>query len=306
LIFVDCRKKPKHSKYTQNDQTLNILNMKMIKMKMKKMSSTTSASLMLLCLLLLSLLGKNVVQARSRIIGGRDVTNRNEFPFYAITNSNTTTCGATLLWGNVLITAAHCGEKAWSAGVWIGGNTALFNKTNSKYYSTQRVIIHPNYDPDLVINDIALIILDNYTTDIPFAQLNYDIAVPKISSLVTAIGYGRTSERGSLSPTLQKVDLQVESYKVCVRTYDTAKDNLQLCNRGLKEGGKDACGGDSGGPLFIKGTTIISALVSYGYGCARKRVPAVNTRISAYTGWIQTTICTYSNNTLTTPSYCSI
>jgi secreted trypsin-like serine protease len=280
--------------------------MTMTTMKMKGMCRTTSASLKLWYLLLLVSVGMNSVQASSRIVGGMNVTNQNEFPFYAIPNSNTTLCGATLIWGNVLITAAHCGESTWNAGVWIGGTNALFNKTNSQYYSTQRVIIHPNYDPKLVLNDIALIILNTTVKDIPYAQLNYDSAVPKISTLVTAIGYGRIAETGAFAPTLQKVDLQVESYKVCVRTYVTAKDNLQICNRGLPEGGKDSCSGDSGGPLFIKGTTILSALVSYGYGCARQRIPAVNTRISAYTGWIQSTICTFKNNTLTAPSYCKV
>jgi secreted trypsin-like serine protease len=96
-------------------------------------------------------------------------------------------------------------------------------------------------------------------------------------------------------------------HRLCFcQTYFTAKDNLQICNRGLPEGGKDSCSGDSGGPLFIKNTTIISALVSYGYGCARKRVPAVNTRISAYKSWIQTTICTYNNSSLTAPNYCKV
>jgi secreted trypsin-like serine protease len=172
---------------------------------MKGMCRTTSASLLLWYLLLLAPVGMNSVQAGSRIVGGMNVTNRNEFPFHAIPNSNTTLCGATLVWGNVLKTAAHCGESIWNAGVWIGGTNALFNKTGSQYYSTQLVIIHPNYDPNFVRNDIALIMLNNTVNKVP-----------------------------------------------CVRTYCTAKDNLQICNRGLPEGGKDSCSDDSGGPLFIK------------------------------------------------------
>jgi trypsin len=243
-----------------------------------------------------------VVDAQSRIVGGDDVSNETEFPFYAIPNSGVV-CGASLIWGNVLVTAAHCGEKAWTDGVLIGRTTALYNISSSKHYTTQRVVAHPNYHAASVRNDIALIILNDFITDIPYDQVNFDPILPKVSSIMTAIGYGQIKENGSLSSTLQKVDIQIESFRTCVRSFPEIRNKLHLCNRGLPNGGKDTCAGDSGGPLLMKDTSIITGIVSYGNGCGRRRTPGVNVRISSYKTWIQNTICS-SNSGQNLPSYC--
>lgn len=68
--------------------------------------------------------------------------------------------------------------------------------------------------------------------------------------------------------------------------------NLTTANicAGVMAGGKDACRGDSGGPLFIKGKTyaddVLVGLTSFGEGCARKNTPAGYTNILQYAPWI--------------------
>ncbi|XP_026478153.1 trypsin I-P1-like [Ctenocephalides felis] len=49
-------------------------------------------------------------------------------------------------------------------------------------------------------------------------------------------------------------------------------------------GTKDACIGDSGGPLFWDSSHsntnyVLQGIVSYGIGCARKNVPAIFTEL---------------------------
>lgn len=60
---------------------------------------------------------------------------------------------------------------------------------------------------------------------------------------------------------------------------------------GYLPGGKDACTGDSGGPLFIRGQTyaqdVLVGLTSFGEGCAQKNVPAGYTNILQYAPWIK-------------------
>merc|ERR1712238_502818 len=59
--------------------------------------------------------------------------------------------------------------------------------------------------------------------------------------------------------------------------------------------GRDACVGDSGGPLIRKGETpsedTLVGLVSWGVGCARDGIPGVYARVSYYYDWIVDTIC---------------
>lgn len=57
------------------------------------------------------------------------------------------------------------------------------------------------------------------------------------------------------------------------------------------EGGKDACYGDSGGPLTTFEQNgiqpILVGLVSFGRGCGRPSSPGVYARITAARDWIR-------------------
>lgn len=63
--------------------------------------------------------------------------------------------------------------------------------------------------------------------------------------------------------------------------------------------GRDSCGGDSGGPLLLKGSSIdddqLVGIVSWGISCANDDYPGVYSRISYYYDWIQSTICNERN-----------
>jgi len=47
---------------------------------------------------------------------------------------------------------------------------------------------------------------------------------------------------------------------------------------GLTEGGKDACEGDSGGPI-VDNSKVLIGIVSWGVGCAEPATPGVYSRV---------------------------
>jgi secreted trypsin-like serine protease len=102
-------------------------------------------------------------------------------------------------------------------------------------------------------------------------------------------GWGSLEENGSISYTLQQIELTILSNKnqFCVK--QISYKITQFC-AGYIQGGKDACQGDSGGPLMIYNrstrTWHIAGIISYGYGCARTDYPGVYTRVSMFVDWI--------------------
>lgn len=69
-------------------------------------------------------------------------------------------------------------------------------------------------------------------------------------------------------------------------------DNTIIC-AGHLAGGKDACDGDSGGPLMIpvhsdgKFPFFQIGIVSYGFGCGLKNIPGAYTNVQYFISWIQ-------------------
>ena len=153
------------------------------------------------------------------------------------------------------------------------------------------------------------------------------------SSLITIIGFGTVSEDETNGPkfstSLREVTVNEFDYEACNATYakppsetndgGNVDPSTQLCS-GTVEGGKDACGSDSGCPMMVPirttvesstddddGATVAAAtttitqmvvvgIVDDGIGCGRPSVPSINARVSGYAGWIQSSICELSDS----------
>jgi secreted trypsin-like serine protease len=249
----------------------------------------------------------NVVIGRRRIVGGTTVTNNTLYPYFA-TPAGSWTCGSALIWGNILVTAGHCASSnAFTNGIRLGGT--IRDKAPSVFYKVNRTIIHPLFNSTTGANDIALIILPEFIPTGPivrYATLNNNSIVPVTNTTVSAMGYGRLNETGTISTTLQHVNLQIESNTKCGAYWTGIKkfnSTQMVCH--LTNGKVDTCLGDSGGPLVLQNTDIIVGITSFGRGCARLNVPSVNVRVSTYVSWIQSTICSLNNTTgFPLPSYC--
>jgi hypothetical protein len=119
---------------------------------------------------------------------------------------------------------------------------------------------------------------------------------------MTVIGFGLTSEFGSLSTFLQEVHVNAVSHDVCAQQYEytlVIDEDTMLC-AGSSAGGKDSCQGDSGGPIMdSRGNQV--GITSFGEGCGRAEFPGVYSRVSGAIDWINDQICDLSDNP---PTWC--
>uniref|UniRef100_A0A8C3CS97 Ovochymase 1 n=1 Tax=Cairina moschata TaxID=8855 RepID=A0A8C3CS97_CAIMO len=94
--------------------------------------------------------------------------------------------------------------------------------------------------------------------------------------LCVTSGWGNVSEgAGALAPVLQEVELPLIESLTCsalLRAMDLPPVQGSMLCAGFPDGGRDACKGDSGGPLACLrtgGTWMLAGVVSWGVGCAR-------------------------------------
>lgn len=100
-----------------------------------------------------------------------------------------------------------------------------------------------------------------------------------------------------MSEQLRHVQIYTVNREVCRQRYlDSGKidsnvsDNM-ICAGLLDVGGKDACGGDSGGPMYYgENPRMLVGIISWGEDCGDAVLPGVSVAISSYTDWIIETV----------------
>lgn len=234
-------------------------------------------------------------QKRPRIIGGQEAE-QNRFPYYSIMNGDSL-CGAVLISPRFVLSAGHCqdadrdfviGPKTFDSGVAVG-------------YVDRAV--HPLYNENTYNNDIALFKLEKDATLItstgtvvpaPYLRLSPE-EIFSDGFQMTVIGFGDVdpTEDTEFSFDLRHADVGYVSNNECRRDHRGEITEEMMC---AEAPGKDACYGDSGGPLLLTPTEDpnddrLVGIVSWGRGCADENYPGVYTRISYFYDWIIGTMC---------------
>merc|ERR1711972_306843 len=151
--------------------------------------------------------------------------------------------------------AAHCVDGASYYDIMAGAhNVRESSEPNRVEITSFNGWYHPQWDPNTLSNDIALIELPSPITFNDYIKPSClpsvgDTADP--NELVTATGWGKPSDNaGGISPVLRMVeDLPIITNSECNAIYGIVGDGVVCIDT---TGGKGTCNGDSGGPLNMK------------------------------------------------------
>lgn len=199
-------------------------------------------------------------------------------------------CGGALVAPNRVVTAAHCmterlavtaHERAADAVRVVVGRRDRATDSG-QVVQVSRVWRHPDFRDVTTGDDVAVLTLAESVTTRPVALVDAgDTASYAPGVEATVLGWGRTAEGSGPSTTLRQVHVPVQDDATCTKAVPTYRNSAMVC-AGHPQGGQDACEGDSGGPMVVRGRLV--GVVSYGRGCARPGEPGVYTRLTSYRG----------------------
>ncbi|XP_053602824.1 vitamin K-dependent protein C isoform X2 [Plodia interpunctella] len=231
------------------------------------------------------------MQQMVRIIGGRP-TIPGKWPWQvAVLNKyKEAFCGGTLINLRWVVTAAHCVRK--KLYIRLGEYDLMTRGRGELEMRVTEAVIHPQYDPDTVVNDVALLRLPSAARP----DLGHGIAclpdsaqaLPPHSTCII-LGWGKrrpTDLHGTR--VLHEAQVSTIQQGVCRRSYwqYAITDNMVCAGRGRR----DSCAGDSGGPLLCRDRDMryyLQGITSFGDGCGKRGKYGIYTRTAGYVPWIK-------------------
>lgn len=238
------------------------------------------------------------VRAVNAKITGGTSTVISEFPWQVYYISGNFRCGGTIINNKWVLTAAHCTINSSGGAipasdmfVKVGANNPSIT-IEGKTYSVTQVIVHEAFNDQTLLNDIALLRIKdsiNFTNAKPIKLIsNDDVAegaiVPGVMTWIT--GWGYTSVNPNVIPTtLQKVQLPIVSNSQAATVWGTIPSSDLMA--GFLNGNKDACNGDSGGPMVVPVLNEFKLAGVVSWGSANCNTYGAYTRVFDFLSWIQ-------------------
>ncbi|KAM8902149.1 mannan-binding lectin serine protease 1 isoform 1-T1 [Lycaon pictus] len=246
----------------------------------------------------------------ARIFNGRPVQ-KGTTPWIAMLSypNEQPFCGGSLLGSSWIVTAAHCLHQSLDSEypalhdsdllrpsdlkVIMGKHWRRRSDGNEQHLRVKRIFLHPLYDPNTFENDVALVellespVLNDFVMPICLPE-----EPPEEGAIVIVSGWGKQFLQ-RFPETLMEIEIPIVDHHTCQEAYAPLRKKVtrdMIC-AGEKEGGKDACAGDSGGPMVTldkeRGQWYLVGTVSWGEDCGKKDRYGVYSYIYHNKDWIQ-------------------
>lgn len=203
-------------------------------------------------------------------------------------------CSGSIVSRSFIVTAAHCLtnlDETVATSVVVYYNSSQIQ--NGPLMDVIRFARHPDFILRVYANDIAILQLekplkfDKFVSPVCFPTSPLDIAGKRL----LIAGWGLTMEGGRDSEQLRYITKKEMPYKQCKPLLHTEAQlllngSIVICTSARN---KDACAGDSGGPVTTwngRGKSFLVGIVSFGYGCARDDEASGYTRVATFAPWV--------------------
>jgi trypsin len=190
--------------------------------------------------------------AGSRVVGGVETTVEHAPHQVSLQNNGRHTCGGSLVDKKWVLTAAHCtdGSSANALRVRVGSSQ---HAEGGQLVNVKRVVQHEKFNYNTIDFDFSLLEL---AEELEFDTVKQKVKLPeqdepvKDGTLCEVTGWGVTQNPQESTEVLRVAYVPAVNQKECASSYSLfgGVTDRMLC-AGYKEGGKDACQGDSGGKL---------------------------------------------------------
>uniref|UniRef100_A0A8C3UXF4 Peptidase S1 domain-containing protein n=1 Tax=Catharus ustulatus TaxID=91951 RepID=A0A8C3UXF4_CATUS len=215
-----------------------------------------------------------------RIIGGKVVVPHSR-PYMAylkikVTNKTGTFhsyCGGFLIRPDAVLSAAHCVRV--EVTVILGAHNIRDEEESQQRISVRDWVIHPDYCPVTLHNDIALLKLKKK------AKINENVKFISLPSSNERVRTGTKCEVAGWGRT--EVELKVQNDKPCQKVFRRYQRRSMMCVGDQNSGKSTYKVSDPGGPLVCNQKA--HGIVSYGMG--HRVFPEVFTRVSYFEPWIR-------------------
>jgi transmembrane serine protease 11F len=207
-------------------------------------------------------------------------------------------CGGSLITDSWIVTAAHCLYNRDEPLRAIAGTDNLNFLYRAQVRDIVKQRIHPKFDIATYDYDIALIKVNHpFDLDSSFSHVGTVCLSPMIPILpydiATICGFGSRAFQARTRTHLYETQIAIVDKRTCDRSFDGRITKRMICAGGMIANKRDACSGDSGGPLTLDlddGRKVLAGIVSFGQDCASDHFPGVYTNTQIFYNWIQNNI----------------